>query len=198
MSSFPGEIIAFAGNRSLGRGVPADIALKIKAAADEDGDARILIFDAETSRPVEIDLRGTPDDVQRRLAQHVAASPVETGMAAPRGPGRPRLGVVAREVTLLPRHWEWLALQPGGASVAIRKLVEDARRASSAKDRAREAQESLHRFMTAMAGDLPLYEAALRALYANDRTRFDASTAKWPADVRDHVKRLAAGAFAAA
>ncbi|MGL5169016.1 MAG: DUF2239 family protein [Afipia sp.] len=195
MSSLPAQIIAFVGNRSLGCGAPADIALKIKTAADKDADVRLLIFDAATSRPVEIDLRGTLADVQKRLAIDAATPLAETEVAAPRGPGRPKLGVVAREVTLLPRHWEWLSQQPGGASVALRKLVEEARRVSSGKDRAREAQETVYRFMTAMAGDYPQYEDALRSLYAGDRTRFDTSIEKWPVDVRDHVRRLAADAF---
>lgn len=189
------EIIAFSGNTCLGRGSPLDIAARIKKAADKA--APLLIFDAMTSRPVDIDLRGTVADVQKRLAAQTSA---QGGSGAepstPRGPGRPKLGVIAREVTLLPRHWDWLAQQPGGASVTIRKLVEDARRAGAGKDRAREAQESLHRFMTAMAGDYPHYEEALRALYAKDRKRFESAIAEWPADVRDHARRLAADVFA--
>lgn len=199
MTGQSSQIIAFAGNRCLGFGAIPDVAAKAKAAVEKDPNARLLIFDATTSRPIEIDLRGTPAEVQKRLASQATQRNDEaTEAAAPRGPGRPKLGVVAREITLLPRHWDWLAQQSGGASVAIRKLVEEARRASSGKDRAREAQESLHRFMTAMAGDYPHYEDALRALYAGDRTRFDASIAKWPADVRDHVKRLSADALEAA
>ena len=92
----------------------------------------------------------------------------------PRGRGRPKLGVVAREVTLLPRHWDWLNSQSGGASVALRKLVEAARLAGDDKDRTRHAQEAAYRFMTALAGNLPGYEEATRALYAADPARFDA------------------------
>ncbi len=77
--------------------------------------------------------------------------------AEPRGRGRPKLGVVAREVTLLPRHWDWLNAQPGGASVALRKLVEQARRANGDADRARAAREAAYHFMSAMAGDLPAF-----------------------------------------
>lgn len=199
MHPFPAVMIAFEGNRCLGLGDPHLVATKAKQALDKDGDARLLIFDAASSRPAEIDLRGSLADVQKRVARRTPAQEDDAAAeAAPRGPGRPKLGVVAREVTLLPRHWEWLSLQPGGASVAIRKLVEEARRANAARDRAREGQESLHRFMTAMAGDQPHYEDALRALYAGEHKRFDAAIARWPADVRDHVKRLAAVAFEAA
>jgi len=98
-------------------------------------------------------------------------------------------------VTLLPRHWEWLAAQPGGASVTLRKLIEDARRKTAAKDDARERQESVHRFLSAIAGDKPHYEDALRALYANDGTRFHTLIADWPTDVRRHVERLASDLF---
>ena len=192
----PTQIVAFSGHTCLGRGAPLDVVAGIKAAADAD--APLLIFDATTSRPVEIDLRGTVADVQKRLAAQMAIPRDEAeDQPAPRGPGRPKLGVVAREVTLLPRHWDWLAQQSGGASIALRKLVEDARRAGADKSRMREAQESLHRFMTAIAGDFPHYEDALRALYAADRKRFESAVAEWPGDVRDHVKLLAADAFAA-
>lgn len=199
MTDTPIQIVAFEGQRFLAQGDVHEVVTKAWQAFDRNGDTALLIFDAATSQPVEIDLRGTLADVQARLASH-APQTHETAAESPtpRGPGRPKLGVVAREITLLPRHWDWLSQQPGGASVAIRKLVEEARRAGSGKDRMRQAQESLHRFMTAMAGDAPNYEDALRALYAGDRPRFIASIAAWPADIRDHVGRLAAPAFDAA
>ena len=130
-----------------------------------------------------------------RSAAHGAAAAEATPIAAPRGPGRPKLGVVAREITLLPRHWDWLAQQPGGASVAIRKLVEQARRTGEDKDRIRQAQEAAYRFMSVMAGNRPHYEDAIRALFAGDRRRFGKLIAGWPADVRDHASRLAERAF---
>jgi hypothetical protein len=103
--------------------------------------------------------------------------------------------VVAREVTLLPRHWDWLARQPGGASTALRKLVEAARRTVSPAAELRRAQTALYRFMTAMAGDAAGYEEAIRALFAGDRVRFNALTEGWPVDVRDHAWRIAPAAF---
>ena len=112
----------------------------------------------------------------------------------PRGRGRPKLGVVAREVTLLPRHWEWLAAQPGSASVTLRRLVEDARKSGGAKQRARAARDAAYAFMHALAGDFPGFEEAIRALYADDRTRFENQVTDWPADVRDYAIRLAFGA----
>lgn len=187
---------AFEGVRRLASGALKDVALAVKAAAERDGGASVLIFDDQTSRPIELDLRGSASDVLARLADQQDGEtrqpePASDEPAAARGRGRPKLGVVAREVTLLPRHWEWLNGQPGGASVALRKLVDAARAASEGKDRMRQAQEAAYRFMTAMAGDLAGYEEATRALYANDATRFEAMTVAWPVDVRDHARKLA-------
>lgn len=190
--------IAFAGTRRIASGEMAHVALKTKEFIDRGDPAPVLLFDAETSEPVDVDFRGTADDVLKRLARKArksaaAAAPPEP--EAPRGPGRPKLGVIAREVTLLPRHWEWLNSQPGGASVTLRKLVEEARRANADKDRVRRAQESAYRFMSAMAGNQPGFEEATRALFADKPERFQELTARWPADVRDHARKLAAAAF---
>jgi hypothetical protein len=184
--------IAFAGDRRIASGDLRDIARSAKRTLDLHGDAQVLIFDGKTSGPVEIDFRGSIDDVLARLPRSEApAADEDTAATAPRGPGRPKLGVVAREVTLLPRHWDWLTQQKGGASVAIRKLVEEARRNSEAKDRIRLAQEAAYRFMSAMAGNRPHYEEAIRALFGNDPSRFGKLIAEWPADVRDHALGLA-------
>ena len=102
--------------------------------------------------------------------------------------------MVAREVTLLPRHWQWLGSQPGGASVAIRKLVETARRANQEVDQRRRRQEAAYHFMSAMAGNLANFEEAARALFANDRARFTKLVDSWPSDVHDHAVKLAFGA----
>jgi hypothetical protein len=114
---------------------------------------------------------------------------------APRGPGRPKLGVVAREITLLPRHWDWLAQQRGGASVALRRLVDEARRTHEGKDRIRHAQDAAYRFMSTIAGNRPNYEAAIRALFAGEPVRFATLIAEWPADIRKHALKLAERAF---
>jgi hypothetical protein len=188
---------AFTGTRRIASGPIVDVALAAKPAADR-GES-VLIFDDATAQPVEIDFRGSAADLRDRLARHVDATPhqePEPVAEAPRGPGRPKLGVVAREVTLLPRHWDWLARQPGGASVALRKLVEDARRASGDKDRVRGAREVAYRFMAAMAGNLPNFEEAARALFAGDGARFYPLVAAWPEDVRDHTVKLAVDGLA--
>jgi hypothetical protein len=172
------QYIAFAGTRRIASGGLEPVALETKQVMEGGESASILIFDS-SGQLVEVDFRGTADDVRRRVAP------------APRGPGRPRMGVVAREVTLLPRHWEWLNSQPGGASVALRKLVEEARRTHAGQDGARQAREAAYRFMSHIAGNLAGFEEATRALFAGDLSRFKEQMASWPPDVRDHALFLA-------
>ncbi len=188
--------IAFAGLRRIASGELPEVALKTKRVIERAERAPILIFDKVTSRPIEIDFRGTSADVLRRLMPtSQRAVPVHSEGPDQRGPGRPKLGVIAREVTLLPRHWDWLNEQPGSASVALRKLVEEARRGNQWKDRARQSQESVHRFMYAMTGDLPAFEEASRAFYAKNQERFEQLIDRWPKDIRNHLKQLAATAW---
>jgi hypothetical protein len=171
----------FAGERRLARGSLAEIAAAACAAPDDDGP--VLAFDDATGKVVDLDLSGSAQAVAARYSRP----------AAPRPRGRPKLGVVAREVTLLPRHWDWLSAQPGGASVALRRLVDQARRNTADAGERKARQEVAYRFMSAMAGDLPGYEEAIRALFANDRSGVEARAEAWPADVRDHALKLAWG-----
>jgi hypothetical protein len=187
--------IAFQGDVCIASGDLACVALAAQRAAKRHQHEPILIFDATTSEPIEIDLReiGAP-----RLSRHAGAGPASpTAGETPRGPGRPKLGVVAHEVTLLPRHWDWLASQPGGASVALRKLVEHAMRANAGKDRIRASQNASYRFMSTMAGNRVRFEDAARALFAGDAATFHRLVQAWPKDIRDHVSRLAAEALKA-
>ncbi|RDI99045.1 DUF2239 family protein [Dyella solisilvae] len=177
---------AFDGQRLLASGSLASVALEAKRVIDAGAPGPVLVFEDHTGRAVDIDYRGTPEQMLARLVAAPADQP-----AATRGPGRPKLGVVPREVTLLPRHWDWLAAQPGGASATLRRLVEEARRSHHGRDRLRQAGEALDRFMLAMTGDLPGYEEASRAFWRQDRDRFDALTSAWPDDLREHVRRLA-------
>jgi uncharacterized protein len=189
--------IAFEGDRSIASGDLRSVARAAKETLDRRNDAAILIFDGATSGPVEIDFRGTVADVLARLPEIAGApvAPEDTAIPTSRGPGRPKLGVVAREVTLLPRHWEWLARQTGGASVALRKLVDEARRTGEEGHRVRQAQEAAYRFLSVMAGNKPNYEEAIRALFAGEASRFEKLIAEWPADVRRHASRLAEAAL---
>lgn len=185
---------AFNDSQRVASGKPLDVARKVKEIIDRDEQASILIFDDLSSEPVEVDFRGTMEDVLGRLKKP-AAAPSDTDQKPRRRPGRPKLGVVSREVTLLPRHWDWLNSQPGGASVALRKLVEEARRVNRGKDKRRRSQEATFRFMSAMAGNFPGFEEASRALFAGDSERFDSLVASWAGDIRDHARKLAEDAF---
>ncbi|SDU16594.1 hypothetical protein SAMN05444156_2359 [Verrucomicrobium sp. GAS474] len=188
-SSHP-TFTAFLGHRRIGTGSLRAVATAIKETHLEEEGIPVLIFDDEECQPVELDLRGTLAEVLERLPQEEAALAEPLPVAAP-GPGRPKLGVVAREVTLLPRHWEWLARQPGGTSVALRKLVEQARHASEEPDRLWRAQEATYRFLSAVAGNLPGFEEASRAFFAKDKTALERHCAAWPKDVSDHTLHLA-------
>ena len=192
IQSAPQCVTAFIGQQRLASGPLAEVALAVMKASRGSAEASILIFDDANGRPLDLDLRGTERDIVARLPQPASdPEPAADGPAEPRGRGRPKLGVVAREVTLLPRHWEWLNSQPGGASVSLRKLVEAARRANGEKDRSRAARDAAYHFMSAMAGNLPNFEEATRALFADERRRFSSLIAAWPDDIRDHILRLA-------
>ena len=179
-------VVCFLGERRLAEGPLHEVLPLIRDASREAG-AAPLTFDRSTGKVVDLDLRGTLEEARGRLAAPPAPQK--------RGPGRPKLGVVAREVTLLPRHWDWLASRPGGASVALRKLVEAEMKAGEGPERARRAKEATYRFITAMAGDRPGYEEATRMLFAGDWTAFDAAVAAWPHDVRETARAMAAGAW---
>jgi uncharacterized protein len=184
---------AFEGPRRLAAGPLPDVALAVKRVEQRRGADPILIFNDATGRAIDLDLRGDAEAVLERLAKPAPADATTETLAQsePRGRGRPKLGVVAREVTLLPRHWEWLNTQPGGASVALRKLVEQARRTNGDAERRRAARDAAYHFMSAMAGNLPDFEEASRALFADDRRSFTRLIAPWPVDIRDHVVKLA-------
>lgn len=162
---------AFLGHQRFASGTVAEVTKKLKDAPQE---ALVLVFDDQTGKGIDLDMRPVPPTVEE-----------------PRGRGRPKLGVVAREVTLLPRHWDWLSHQPGGASVVLRRLVDEARKTSGDRDRVRGAQEAAYSFMSAIAGNLPGFEEAARALFAYDRRKFGELVATWPEEVRDYAVNLA-------
>jgi uncharacterized protein len=186
---------AFAGRKRIASGDLRQVAVKAKSVMDRDPWVQVLIFDDLTSHPIEVDFRGTAEDVAHRIEAAAPSGAAPETEADPRRPGRPKLGVVAREVTLLPRHWEWLGSQPGGASVALRKLVDQARQSNQGKDRTRRAQAAAYRFLSAMAGNEPGFEEATRSLFAGKSERFHEAVEPWPADIREHARKLAAAVF---
>lgn len=166
--------LAFAGVRRLALGTLAEVIPALKQRFDRDPSESVLVFETDSGRQVDFDLRGTAAEALARAAPA-------------RGPGRPKLGVTSREVSLLPRHWEWLEQQPSGISAALRRLIEQAMRSQSGKERARQIRDALCRFMTSMAGDRPHFEEACRSLYAGDGTRFAAQVERWPKDIREYA-----------
>lgn len=193
----PSSYTAFAGVQRIAAGDLPTVVSAVKSLMDQGSELNLLIFDDASAESIEADYRGTLEAVLNRLPKAVTQQPEEPiPDTLARLPGRPKLGVVAREVTLMPRHWDWLATQSGGASVALRKLVEAASRASETKDRLRQAQEVAYRFMSTMAGNQPGYEEAVRALFAGHAELFEQHTQTWPVDVRDYAGRLALRVFA--
>jgi uncharacterized protein len=195
-SPTPPQWVAFGGKRLVAVGPPRQVAERLLDLAATRPEVQPQVFDARSSQAIDLDLRGSRQVVLRRLPREpgvVGTAPdAQAPAEAARGPGRPRLGVVAREVTLLPRHWDWLTAQPGGASVALRKLVEQALRSHRESDRVRCATEAAYRFMHAMAGDEPGFEEAARALFANEPAKCLQHMAAWPGDVRAHAAELIA------
>lgn len=202
---------AFQGSRRLASGPLAEVVLAVKTASESNSNDALLVFDDANGRVIDLDLRGTSADVIDRLAQ---AHPISSGRfrardgaastagsktesAEPRGRGRPKLGVVSREITLLPAQWEWLAAQPEGASSIIRKLVDEARRNTGAQQK-KAAQEATYQFMLAIAGDRPGYEEATRALFAHDYAKLEQLIKKWPQDIKAYILQLSAPAAAVA
>lgn len=176
---------AFAGHRRLCHGPLADVTAAVLAAQATPHSGAVLMFNDATGQQTDADARPAPS-----LTASPAPAPEDS---APKGRGRPKLGVIGREVTLLPRHWDWLATQPGGASVALRRLIDDARRAeATTAPSARQRQDAAYRFLQAIAGDLPGYEEALRTLFAGDLSGFSACMADWPHDLRTYAERLSA------
>ena len=172
--------VAFAGMHLIARGPLVEVALAVKVWEERQGEPA-LVFDGASGSLINLDLRGDRGQIAERL-RPPKAPPQK------RGRGRPKLGVVAREVTLLPRHWDWLAAQPGGASAALRRLVEEARKTHADTDRLRAQREAAYRAMSALAGDAAGFEAAARALFAGDRAALDAILATWPPDVAAYVQ----------
>ncbi len=188
---------SFAGSKMIASGDLRHVAHQTKKAIDAGAKEFVLIFDDRTAQPIEIDFRGSQKDVLARIDSTTSQDSSTTAKAddATRGPGRPKLGVVAREVTLLPRHWDWLNSQPGGASVALRKLVDEARHSNAGKDAIRQSQEAAYRFMSAMAGNLPGFEESARALFAGDEKKFREHISAWPGDLSAYTLKLASAAL---
>ena len=182
---------AFDGVKLLAQGPLADVVIKVKRKVKADPKASILVFSDSTGKEMDFDLRGSEKEVLERL--EVFLSQENQNISS--GPGRPKLGVVAREVSLLPRHWEWLSTQSGGASATLRRLVEEASKTSTGRDQIKKSQESAYKFMSTMAGNFSGFEEAIRALFARDKKKFREQMHDWPGDIKQHALKLAENSF---
>lgn len=178
-------LTVFLGQRRLLTAPRREVLTYLKTVLERAPHEPLLIFDDATGRTLDFDLRGTLEEV---LARHDPPPPRP-------GPGRPKLGVVSREVSLLPRHWDWLETHPSGASAALRRLIDEARKADPEGERRRAAVQPTDRFLTVLGGDLPGVEEASRALYGGDAETFRRVVQAWPEDIRLHALHLAAPAF---
>lgn len=184
---------AFAGERLVASGELKAMLYTTKKFLDEKSSEQVLIFDDQTGQQVDFDFRGTPDDILKRLGDHPLFKADTGAIKQQIGPGRPKLGVVCREVSLLPRHWDWLENQQGGISASIRRLVDEARKHEPEKEMERNKRNVASRVMMVLAGNLPGYEEASRALFAGDREKFENEISGWPKDIRSYIKNIVKG-----
>lgn len=182
--------VGFAGTSVIARGAIAEVALICKDRIDSGEEHRIAVFDDETGRPIDVDFSGTKAKVLARLSGNPVAAQHTQTAGKQAGPGRPKLGVVSREVSLLPRHWEWLSEQRGGASAILRRMVDMEKKSTGGQEQGQRAIEAAHRFMWDIAGDQRGFENASRALFAKDFDAFDKQTAIWPAGIQEQLQRF--------
>lgn len=193
MDTQPRTYTAFGDTRLVATGPIEEVALRTKEWLEQGG-VPVLIFEDQSGQQIDLDLRGTHDEALARLQAHPWFQRRQEQEEKRTGPGRPKLGVTSREISLLPRHWDWLGEQPGGASVTLRKLVEEKMKQGQGKDRARKSRDAASRFMWGMGGNLPDFEEASRAFTRKEYERFDQLIESWPADIRTHVRKLVATA----
>ncbi|MGJ8529363.1 DUF2239 family protein [Maritalea sp.] len=186
------ECVAFVGHHLIAAGALAEVVNEVKRHHDRNPNELIHVFNGQDSSMIEIDLRGSVEDVFDRLFKKDVHA---EDAVPPKRVGRPKLGVVSKEITLLPRHWDWLRQQRGGASVTLRKLVGEAMRVSDPNRDQRQLQSKTYGLMTAVAGDLPKFEEAARALFALDGDKFKAETSDWPSPLRDHLLKISKDLF---
>lgn len=186
--------IAFNEHTCIAEGSLLDIALAAREQLSTANNSLVLIFELDTGRQIDIDTRGTEAELRSRFGYDPGESPTPTSKAKGQR-GRPKLGVTGREVTLLPRHWDWLDTQRGGASATLRRLVDEARKENAQEDKARASQDKTLRFMSAIAGDLAGYEDATRALYSQNRDAFEQNIKTWPKDICRVITSLCEDAF---
>jgi len=189
------KILAFSAQKLIAEGAFGEVLQLVKNHIKQNDTGNILFFNGSDGRQIDIDLQSGAGESGNGSKAAAAESGSNQAIPTKKPRGRPKLGVVGREVTLLPRHWQWLDKQRGGASARLRRLIDQERKATAGDDMIRESQDSANRFMYAMAGDIAGFEEAVRALYARDKAGFDQETAAWPVDIRDRARGFAEAAL---
>lgn len=183
---------AFESGIVISSGSLSEVVTEIKKKLGKSNHASVLIFNDLTGRTMDFNFQGSEKDVQKRLQVYTQIPDSKTDNS---GPGRPKLGVISREVSLLPRHWEWLASQTGGASATLRRLIEEAKKTSVQTMTIKQAQERTYHFMSVVAGDYKGYEEVLRALYKKDKAKFFAEMSDWPEDIVYYIRKISEPVF---
>lgn len=177
-------LTAFWRQRQIAQGTLSELLQQIQSANIQR--ESVFIFNDRSGKRLDIPLNAD-------IAEVLAVYPELAENRIVKSRGRPKLGFSAKEVTLLPRHWAWLAIQPGGASATLRRLIDQARKTTDVADNKRQRHDRAYHFMYEIAGDLPDYEASLRALFSDDEAAFTACIGNWPQDIRQYALRLAFG-----
>lgn len=193
MNNLKTTFTAFDAHSLIAYGDLAEVVLKIKGSIGKASISTILIFSDITGKTIDFNFHGSKQEILKRLEVYTSVQDAEPSS----GPGRPKLGVVSREVSLLPRHWEWLATQRGGASATIRTLIEDTMKKASAGQSAKQIQDRVYQIMSVLAGDLSDYEEALRAMYKKDKKSFLGYIEGWPKDVQNYLVKSSKEIFEA-
>ncbi len=183
---------AFESGKVISSGTLADVVINLKKKLGKSNHTSVLIFNDTTGRTMDFNFSGSEKEVLKRLEIYTQTP---DSKEQPIGPGRPKLGVFSREVSLLPRHWEWLASQSGGASAVLRRLVEEAKKTSSQTITTKHAQERTYHFMSVVAGDFKGYEEVLRSLYKKDKSNFFSEMSEWPKDIVSYIRKISGPVF---
>jgi len=192
------QVVGFVGWELVARGTLDEVVAACRLASAQRPNQRTAFFDDVSGHAVEAPVAPTatrsPSEGVSPIVRSAPAAEREasdaTGPQRKRGPGRPRLGVVSREVSLLPRHWEWLSAQRGGTSATLRRVIDAARKADGGTTERRRTIDAAHRFLWDIAGDLPCFEELTRALYAEQFQRVADLSCSWPTGVRQQLLRF--------
>ena len=175
---------AYGPTSCIGQGELTDVALAAHRFLRTHPDQSALILQDSTCQIIDLDLSGDEALLERK-ANHY---PIRSQAPVPDSKDP-----ITGEITLLPRHWQWLAEQGGNASATLRRLIDEARRdpKQKADNECRRRQQLTYRFCQALCGDFQGYEDALRALYAADKDSFKTHISTWPADFALRAEALA-------